>query len=218
MKISRKMIAVLSLILAILMCMSACNTATEEPEEDATPTAEATPTATPGITFGEINGNVYENESIDLTFTKPDDWRFLSEEEIARNMGISLDMFKDPELFSSSLISNVIILWVELPSRTSTINLAIVNLRGLRITEEEFAEQQKTVLQSQVQGVTYTFGEGTRVKIGENEYYKLPMVCNRSGQRIEQYTYFRIIGEHLVNINVATTGDDDAEYFEAMFS
>lgn len=44
---------------------------------------------------GTVTGNVYHSDFAELTFTKPDDWTFATDEEIAKMLGVGLEMMKD---------------------------------------------------------------------------------------------------------------------------
>lgn len=57
---------------------------------------------------GTVTGNVYHSDFAELTFTKPDDWTFATDEEIAKMLGVGLEMMKDGDSFDSSELESTI--------------------------------------------------------------------------------------------------------------
>lgn len=58
--------------------------------ENPEPAAPATP-AEKNLTRGTVNGNVYENSFIGMGFQAPEDWTYLSDEQIGQTMGMAID-------------------------------------------------------------------------------------------------------------------------------
>ncbi len=194
----------ISLLLAILMLvcvLSACDSAA-------------------ALARGETKDNVYTNSSLGITFTKPENWRFYTEDEIAEMMNITAEMFKDEDLINSSDVTSLIE-FMALDSKTgSNVNLTIENLRfgNKNITVEEYAELAKTQLKEQLAGATYTFGEEKTVSLGTLSCLRIHAKCSYSGVNMDQYLYLSKVGSHMVVITATSNDGSTPETFEKMFS
>ncbi len=173
------------------------------------------------IERGETTDTAYTNESLGITFTKPLNWTFYTDEQIAELMDISADMYKDKDLIKSADITSVIDFMAVKNGNTNNVNLSIENLAvtgNKKITEEEYLEITKKNINEQVAGMSYTFSESKTVKLGEEEYLMIEASCNYSGIQLTQFIYVRKVDKFMVCVTATTNGSMEASDFEAMFS
>ncbi len=199
----KKLVSVL-LVLATLVCMlAACNT----------------PKAT--MKRGEKTDSAYTNEVLGLTFTLPSGWRFYTDEEIAATMNMSADLYKDENLLESAKATSVMDFMAVQESTGNNVNMTIENLKvsnNAKITVEKYLDVVKEQLNSQMQGVTYTFKDAVDAKLGNADFMMLEAACSYSGVKMTQYMYLKKEGIHMVLITCTSVSGADRASFEAMFS
>lgn len=170
---------------------------------------------------GTVTGNVYHSDFAELTFTKPDDWTFATDEEIAKMLGVGLEMMKDGDSFDSSELESTIefqALSVIGSSITMTVEKQSALATALNDIDDYVDEFKKTMLE-QLDGATYKFGETSDVVLGGNTYKRIDGSIMLSGLVIKQAIYLRIVGNYLVNITMTqSTGDTELSEMEAMLS
>ncbi len=171
---------------------------------------------------GIISETAYTNESIGLTFNLPSGWRFYTDDEIANLMEMTKEQLRDDSLLESADVSNVIeFMAVDTSNNGNSLNLVIENLKASKsedITIERFAEVTKQKLNGQIQGMTYTFGEDAKVKLGGEDYLRIEVKCTYQSISMSQYTYIKKIGAYIVSIATTTMNDTPPSTFEGMFS
>lgn len=89
----RRFLALLQII-CLLGLLPACGTESEKVEFE-NETTETQMAETKEFSRGTINGDVYSNQFIGISFTKPELWVYSTDEEIANLMGISAEVLED---------------------------------------------------------------------------------------------------------------------------
>lgn len=171
---------------------------------------------------GTVTGNVYHSDFAELTFTKPDDWTFATDEEIANMLGVGLDIMKDGDSLGSSDLASTIDFQAVSPIGSS-VTLTIEKQPALATTlndiDDYVGEFKKTMLEQLDGAYTYKFGETSDVVLGGNTYKRIDGSIMLSGLVIKQAIYLRIVGNYLVNITMTqSTGDTELSEMEAMIS
>lgn len=171
---------------------------------------------------GTVTGNVYHSDFAELTFTKPDDWTFATDEEIAKMLGVGLDIMKDGDSLGSSDLASTIDFQAVSPIGSS-VTLTIEKQPALATTlndiDDYVGEFKKTMLEQLDGAYTYKFGETSDVVLGGNTYKRIDGSIMLSGLVIKQAIYLRIVGNYLVNITMTqSTGDTELSEMEAMIS
>lgn len=92
-----------------------------------------------GTKMGQIDGDQYINESINLKFIPADGWKQYSEEEIAAQNGIAEEIFKDSEAMQDYVASATT--WIDMFAEGPDSSSANVALQKLDDTQKKALEQ-----------------------------------------------------------------------------
>lgn len=189
----------------------------DKPEKDETEDEPQT------ISRGKIKGDVYTNDCLNLTFTKPSSWRYMSDEELAAAVGASADMFKDPERFEQALESQTSVydFMVLDPVTGTCLMLCFENLShagNANISEEAYISAVEYQLSTQTAMTVERMGDNKVVKLGEEEYLAALYRATVGNQSFVQVYYVRAIGDYMCSVVVTLRGDYDYNDIEAMFS
>ena len=200
----------LTLAIVMLLLMVSCGGG-EKPEEKG------------GISRGTIDGDVYTNEVLGFTFTKPASWIFSTDEEIAALVNISVESILG-ENFKNALENNPTVYdMMVVDSLTgSNINLGYENLAksmATNITIEQYIEVIKNQFES-IPGMTVTFPEThDSVKLGDGQFTRV--VCTTQMQGVPatmtQLIYLQKIEGYMASLIVTIPSGYTAEQIEAMF-
>ncbi len=203
----------ISLILALLMLvsvlsLSSCGKAEPEKKYEA----------------GTTTGNIYRNDYLGITFTKPDTWKYFTDEEIAQVMGVAKDMLKDGENFSDSYLTSLVEFMALEPNEGCNVNLTVEKLKGYsgKNTDiDAYVDAFKKMLPGQYDenvakvNISDTV---TEKKIGENTYRCLRATVQIAGGTMEQEYLLRIVDSYVVAICITAVGGVTIEAMEAMLS
>lgn len=173
------------------------------------------------ITRGTIDGNVYHSDYSGITFTKPDEWVYSSDEQIAEIMNVGKEVldtnsFQDMALEMSSVYDMAVT-----DNATGTNmsifyeNLALSNSSD--ITESEYSDVMMEQLTLQT-AMTSEVIDQTTVTISGNEYLRVTCNVDYSGIAMTQVYYLRKIDSFMNGIIVTLIGDYTTDDIEAMFS
>lgn len=194
--------------LILLLCLFGCN-ATEQLKE----------TLNARITRGTINGNVYQSDFTGITFTKPDHWRYLTDEEIAEavNIGkeaLEVNAFENTVLEYSSVYDMAVI--NEKTAQNLIVGYENISLTfGKSISEEEYYEFLKEGLEGS--GFEST-NKMEYVLLSGEDYLKVSFLGVSNGVEIENTSYLRLVGDIMTFITVITPVGLIDRNIEGMFS
>ncbi|MBQ4568987.1 MAG: hypothetical protein IJA62_02840 [Ruminococcus sp.] len=194
--------------LILLLCLFGCN-ATEQLKEK----------LNARITRGTINGNVYQSDFTGITFTKPDHWRYLTDEEIAEavNIGkeaLEVNAFENTVLEYSSVYDMAVI--NEKTAQNLIVGYENISLTfGKSISEEEYYEFLKEGLEGS--GFEST-NEMEYVLLSGEDYLKVSFLGVSNGVEIENTSYLRLVGDIMTFITVTTPVGLINRNIEGMFS
>ncbi len=172
------------------------------------------------VEHGVIDGNVYTNESIDIKFTKPDDWIFADDEELVEiNDGkISAGDFSD---ISSAVRENDIIFEMHAKSPLGTNVLMQIGdissdtgvtmddyfdsfIEGLQQTESLYADCE--------------IGEIKESDIAGKEFSTLDISTQISFVTMQQRVCMRKHGDYMIILILTGTSSEELDSMENMFS
>ncbi len=170
------------------------------------------------ISRGTVAGDVYTNDFIGFTFTKPSDWTFLSDDVIAERMGTTIDILDynsvEQALAESATLydmyavddygNNVIIIY-----ENTTLTA------GGKITVDEYVDAFEQQFAS-LPGYEYEILASEDVNLGDASFTKLTSVLTIEGQAVNQATYIKIVDEYAITITVTPT-TETVDSIEAMF-
>lgn len=222
-------------IIAILMCaallfsLAACSGGNGSEDIETVPdvnieadadTTEAT-TEEPEVSIsrGKIDGDVYDNDFAGFTFTKPAEWRFLSDKEISETINVGQDIL-DLNALEKTLSEKASVYDMSAQDENgNSVMLCYENtmMTALReITLDEYEQIMKSNLDL-VEEINYEFQSSEDVKLGETSYRKLLFTAEVDGYEMYQAYYSRIIGKYVITVILTSTTEEIAT-MEKMFS
>lgn len=171
------------------------------------------------IQRGKIKGNTYTSKTTGLIFTKPDDWRYLTDKELAQALSVDEELLSNEE-FMSALDEYPTLLDMMLMDDESGLNMAVgyENLEvtmGSVISEDEYLNAMGEYLQTM--GVTSTEDIET-VYLSGQAYRHATFTVEVDGLVTVTEYYLRAIDKYMNVITVAYTSDISPENIESMFS
>lgn len=173
---------------------------------------------------GTVDGNVYRSDYLDITFTKPDAWRYSTDEEIAAAMGMAVDVLKDGEKFiNSDTASSIEFQAVDISTGCNVVlTVEKQSALGAAVNSiDDMVAAFKKMLVEQVEGSSMSVNLSDTVseeKIGENTYQCLEATVSLNGVSMRQVYLMRKVDRYLVSICITLLGDATVESIEAMFS
>ncbi len=221
-------------ILALLMCfalvfsLAACSNdnggnadANETPDAsvvDSTNDAKDEPVAkTPSR--GTVEGDVYTNDFIGITFTKGADWTFLTDEEIAERTNTSLDVFDynsvQEALAKTATMHDMFVV----DQNGNNVNIIFENTM-LTAMKKLTIDEYVTALQAQfdnLEGYEYEILSREEVTLGDASFTKLTSILTIGEQAVNQACYIKIADQYVTTITVTPT-TETIDSIEAMFS
>ena len=199
----KKLLALL-LVIAALMSFAACGSKEK-------------------LTRGTLDGNVYTNEYLGFTFTKPSSWVYATDEEIAEAMNLGADLYLDEDFKKALDRSGSIYDMMVVDNSTGTnMSIGYENLArsfSTRITVEEYIEKLEEQTKN-INGITFVFpDEYDTVTLGEKEYTRV--ICNvtSNGVKMKQVYYIVKVDKYMAFAILTVT--ESSKYkmadIEAMF-
>lgn len=168
---------------------------------------------------GVTEGDVYTNKSLDVKFTKPSDWVFKTDEEIAELMEVSVeDYIKSDEMIDSGELAEATE-FVAVDNTTGDNVIMAVEKISRLINEERYIKIFKENLTKEMSGNGSTItisDEQTEVDLGGNKYIHLNSVIETSGVTMYQNYYIRKVGNFIVAISTTSLTNSDSSYYEKM--
>ena len=164
------------------------------------------------IERGTISGNTYTNESIGITFEKPSDWIFASDDEIAKMMGESFDA-TDLDDAEKALVEATVVIDMVAASGSNSVVVGMQNIEKFKAeaeNETEYLEKNK----AEFEASGYDCGEIGNITLCGKNYKCLEI----SSEDYNQKLYVRIDGDIAIIIVVTAYYYSDIAEIEAMFS
>ena len=209
-----------SLIMALLLGFAACGSVEEELDKVADAVGEQ---LNRQISRGSVDGDVYTSDFSGLTFTKPGDWVYATNEEIAKTMNVGADALGDENAYLETVakLSTVYDMMVADPATGSSVSVMYENLTlsgSVGMSEEDYIDAVRTQLEA-VEGMDYSFDETTTMVVLSGQVYRcFTASVTYSGIQMQQNYYVRAMDEYMNVVIVTLVGDTPAEDVEAMFS
>ena len=187
------------------------------PETD-TPTEAPTEEPAVGLTHGTVEGNSYINETLNIRLTLPEGWIFYTEEQIAAQNNITVDMFQGTDVAEALQTIGQFIDMVASTSDGSNTNLVIQPAQELLslYTDKQLFELMQETISTQF--------ESAGVELKEYEILDFPalgkdqaalrMVFTMAGIEMTQYQiWLRENPDYLAILSVTSATQLDAESF-----
>ncbi len=173
----------------------------------------------PNLYRGTTKGNTYKSTTSGLTFTKPADWKFLSNEELAMKIGVDAMELEDYAFpTTADRVPAVYDMWATNPSGKVNISIAYENMyvtASVAMTAEEYLEMLQGAFQN-TKGTTFV--EKSTVILSGQTYLKAVFKTETGGTSTQSTYYLRGMGKFM-NI-VLVTAPIGASYpnVEKMFT
>ncbi len=168
---------------------------------------------------GVITGDVYKSEYSGIRFTKPAEWKYYTDDELAATMNVSADALNNSFLETVASLTTIYDMMVIDQNTGTNISVAYENLKltaNSDMTCEAYLEAMKTQLAA-IDTMTMEFGEPSTVTLCGEEYMRVISTTSMGEITVSQIYYLRNVDGYM-NFMVATlSGDYDAAAIEAMF-
>jgi hypothetical protein len=169
---------------------------------------------------GKINGNVYTNNMLGFTFTRPKSWVYLTDEELAAVINVLPSYLGDN--FDQAVMNNAVVfdMMVKDSFTGTNINVGYENLYktyASNITIEQYIDAVKMQF-ANIPTITTTFSDTYEtVRLGKTEFTRV--ICNTTaqGKSMTQVYYLHKIDHYMCNIVVTILGNYTISEIEAMF-
>ena len=169
---------------------------------------------------GSCSGDTYENEYLGLKLTKPSDWTFMSDDEIAEMTGVTADLLEEGgvELEMGEEYYDMFLTDPETGNNISCI-LKIVGNTG----EVDYAGALDEIEESiksfgEAIGMSYTFTGHDVVELCGIEFHKFGASAVYEGMNFEQAGYVAVEKGVLINVNVTVMDGTPVADIESMFT
>ena len=211
----KKIIALL-MCLALVFSLAACS----DNNGGANVTPDADGASSKVISRGTINGDVYTNDFIGITFTKPADWNYLSDAEIADVLNAGQ---KEMDLTSTEKALNKIALIYDAAAKSADGTSVYIMYENplltfsREVTADEYAEQINQGF-IETERPTYTNISKENVTLGNADFIKLLYEVSLDGVQFTQAYYVTVIDKYVVSVILSGLTAEDITAMEAMFS
>lgn len=157
-----------------------------------------------------------------MTFTKPADWNYATDEEIATAIGLGAEILNDDAAYIQAIanMANVFDMMVQGPDG-SNMNIMYENLtvsNSLSMTEEEYLQTLESMLGAMTEVAYQVSDEITTVQLGDQTYYLLTATVDYAGVQMTQGYYVRRVGDYICAAIATVIGDTTLEQIQACFS
>ena len=224
MKMTKRLLALIFatfIIFTFAACSSDSTDAPPPTEADTTETgSDAKDDETITMERGNVDDNVYHNEVTGITFTKPEEMIYATDDEIAQTINVTKDQLNSSDLFETAAVTTVIDFMATDPVTRNNINVSYENLsksNATNITVEQYIEVFKNTMMSMV-GYEYTFGDITEINLGSDTYQKLVCLCDVNGITMKQGIYLRKVGKYMMSVTITVVDGTDLSIYEKCFS
>lgn len=246
MKFCTKLIAVIVLG-CMLLSISACGDTHTDPSAETpsseTPTTEAPTTEAPTeptteaptteeptegdavIDFnrGNVDGNTYTNYLMGVSCTLDDDWVIANDEQIAQQMGLTMDIFSGTKL--EDLIEQFGVAMIFMASRDdgTSININLEKANSLITTQEDLNAAVDT-LAAQLPAIFAASGIEATECVAENmtfcgiDHYGIHSSIGGAGVSVYQRQILLVAGSYIATITVTSTGSDGTQEILDLFA
>ena len=173
------------------------------------------------VTRGTVSGDTYTSTYAGITFSKPSNWRYLTETELSEAMNAGAEIL-DQESFEQALASMVSVYDMMVQDDTTGNNI-IVSYENLTlsnstsITPEAYIAAVEQQLKAQT-AFSITPLDKTTVTLSGNSYYRAGYTVSYSGVEMNQYYYVRKLDKYMHGIIVTVVDGTPIATVEAMFN
>lgn len=196
------------------------SSSSKDTSETSSSSESAETSNTTSITRGTINGNVYESKSTGLKFTKPDNWVYSSDEELAAIMNAAMYEL-DTSNFLKTLSENITTYdFMAVDALTGdSVTIYYQNLAKLfatNLTEQDYYNSLKA---TSVKGTEVNFvGESEWTTLCGKKYLRQKFDMTVNEYKFYQAQYVRKIDDFLQIVLISANSEQDINKIEALFN
>lgn len=174
---------------------------------------------TASIQRGTIKGNIYSSKTTGLKFTKPDNWRYLTDSELAQALSISEEVLSKKE-FAKSLEEYPNLMDMMIMDDATGLNMTVgyENLpvtMGTVVSEKEYMDAMSEFIATMG---NVQIGNSETVNLSGKDYLHTEFSVEIDGTTMVTQYYIRLIDKYMSVISVAYTRDVETPHIEKMFS
>jgi hypothetical protein len=175
---------------------------------------------TNAVQRGTIKNNVYSSKTTGLRFTKPDNWRYLTDKELSQALSISEEAISKKE-FAASLEEYPNLMDMMIMDDATGLNMTVgyENLpvtMGSPISEQEYMDAMSEFISTMG---NVQIGKSETVTLSGQDYLHTEFSVDIDGTTMITQYYIRLIMDKYMSvISVAYTSDVEAPDIEKMFS
>ena len=169
---------------------------------------------------GEVSGDVYTNDYLGLTFTKPSGWEYYSDEDLAGLMSTTADLIEEggveveegDEFYDMFVID---------PVTGNNVNcmLQIVGNTGVVDYDSVLDDIKASIVEyGDAIGFKYTFSDADSKELCGIKFHALNATTEYEGVIFEQCCYIAVEKGVVVNLTVTIMDGTPLETVEGMFS
>ena len=201
----RRFISTVSALMALFFCLSliACSGVKD----------------TTKFERGTKDDTAYTNTSAGLTFTKPSDWVFYTDDQMEQTFQMSKEYYKDPDVMEKQDVTSLYEFMAIDAATGNNVNMVVAKGNGVTAVEK-YVDQVKKEIEDQVtNGMTVAFNEGTsEVQLGNGTWIAYSAKVSMNGIDMTQYYYARKVGKYFVQFTCTDVSGIGQAAFEKMFS
>ncbi|MBQ7999870.1 MAG: hypothetical protein IJ298_01470 [Ruminococcus sp.] len=168
---------------------------------------------------GTISKDTYKSPTTGLTFTKPADWNFLTDEELALKIGVDTMELADYAFpTTADRVPAVYDMWATDPDTGVNISVAYENMHvtaSVQMTTDEYMEMLEGAFKN-TEGTTL-LGKYT-VKLSGQTYQKAVFRTDTGGTSTQSTYYLRAMGKFMNIVLVSVPTGTESPNVEKMFS
>ncbi|MCQ2430189.1 MAG: hypothetical protein MJ192_07660 [Clostridia bacterium] len=160
----------------------------------------------------------YINESLGLSFTLPEGWRFYTDTELQNLMSISSGAIGDPGLLEDAG-SGTLYEFIAAHTGIGDMITVTADYGNAGMSLERYIKVYRKTLTNQLTNATCTVAETTEmVKIGQEIWTYLTADMTVMGISTTQYAFFLKCDEAIVTITVSDVSGETASFYEGLFT
>jgi ABC-type glycerol-3-phosphate transport system substrate-binding protein len=170
---------------------------------------------------GSWAGDTYTNEYLNLTFTMPEGWSSMSDEQLATLMGLSADNLAAAGVEVNKEMLELMTIVDMQAQDPMTGNNVLVNIENIGkmaknvVSEEDYIDLTREQLE---EAYGYTFSDYTTETVAGETYTMAKGEVTMSGIAMSQYFYVRKVDKYMLAIIVTVVDGSDVSVVMNQFS
>ena len=172
-----------------------------------------------GFNRGKVDGNVYENESVGITFTAPENWEFMSEEEISVEWNLGNKSF-DEQLKGGEAFDAVAKCTAPGAGNLAMFKLVDLNVKyGEALTIEEYVEELRGEFEQKNPKSQVRVSDLESVEFGGEAFTRVVIGTLEDKTSVRYVTFLKELEEEgrLFSATVMLLDETEFDDVEAMF-